>query len=298
MALRREPANPSLSTPPSPGASVPPHVGEAADKPPCNRTVTGSTPAARGGTEALAQEERAIESIALPEMPAVPSIAKDSRALILARGAALIPAAKSIAIADDITYQLAADFRRQQTKRHLDFVESLLRPNIARLHTAHKDALADLQLLQRDALAADTDLKRRMEQYQLAERRRKEEERLARERAIAEERARLLAEELAFASEVEDDQGSLEILEEMAAPPAPVCLPAVMSAVKAEGATTRFRQRFRVLDVTKIKRQYLKLVVDEEKVQQIVEQLGKKAEEEVGVGGIEWYEEAIVGSRK
>lgn len=276
---------------------MPPRVGEAADKS-HSRTVTGSTPATRGGTEAPAQEERAIESIALPEMPTVPSIAKDSRALILARGAALVPAAKSIVIVDDDTYQLAADFRRQQTKKLIDFVESLLRPNIARLHAAHKDALDDLKLLQRDALAADTDLKRRMEQYQLAERRRKEEERLARERAIVEERARILAEELAFASEAEDDQGSLEILEEMAAPPTPVSLPAVLSAVKAEGATTRFRQRFRVLDVTKIKRRYLKLVVDEEIVQDVVDRMGKGAEEEVGPGGIEWYEEAIVGSRR
>jgi superfamily I DNA and/or RNA helicase len=201
-------------------------------------------------------------------------------------------------IVDDDTYQLAADFRRQQTKKLIDFVESLLRPNISRLHAAHKDALDDLKLLQRDALAADQDLKRRMEQYQLAERRRKEEERLARERAIAEERARLLAEELAFASEVEDDKGSLEILEEMAAPPTPVSLPAVVSAIKAEGAVARFRQRFRVLDMAKIKGPYLKVVVDEEKIQAVIDKLGRGAEEEVGVGGIEWYEEAIVGSRR
>jgi len=245
----------------------------------------------------------------LPSKPLPPGLTE-----IQKKGEELVAVAGLLSVTDQDSFQAAADLRRQ-IRRGVDTLEALQRPNIERLHLAHKAALADLKTWREPFDKAESALKKAQDDFQREERKKREEE----ARRFEEMRRKVQEDELArqlkeAAQRVEEEPEkaeaeSWEIIERMSEPPAP--LPVVHAAVKAEGSSTRTVPSFRLLDVEKLDPKFILRTIRDEIARkgecswlmsaigaEVRERKNKSVEDIVGRGSIEYYEDVSTGVRR
>jgi hypothetical protein len=224
-----------------------------------------------------------------------------------ARKAKLLAVAQSITVQDQSSFEFAATLR-QQVRKASDAIESLLRPNIVRLHDAHKSALADLKRLRDPLDRAEAAIKAKQDSYQSAILRSQREEKERIERAMEEARQRTLREEIAAAAASASTTQMDSVIERMAQPP--IEMPMIPVKAKAAGASGTLVKKFRLLDPTKISPAFLLAAVKAEiaekgecewltrAINKEIRYRGKGAEAMVGDGSIEYYEEISTGVRR
>lgn len=255
----------------------------------------------------------------LPLSPLSPTIptSDDSTSLTAPQRAALqrflslapsiIATARSITVTSPDTKQLAAT-HRQEIRAALDLLESFKRPEINRAHQAHKQALAELAQLTAPWREADEILKRAQDAYELGLRREREAAARRLEEEIRKARERSLEEQMAQAQQAKDGDQIMEVLERAAAPLPSI--PVIHIPVPAAGSSTRGTHTYTLLDVGKIRPEWVMDQIRaeigrkgrcewlEKALQREVNERGKGAVEVVGVGSIEYSEGVSTGVRR
>jgi len=164
-------------------------------------------------------------------------------------------------------------------------VDETFNPIIAAANKTHKEALDQKKKFSLPLELGQREIDFKINTYrQRQEQKRREEERQLQEQARkdAEERALHEAEELARQGEHEHAQA---VIEEAIAAPAPV-VSIAPSVPKVQGIAARPVWRWKIVDETKIPREYL--TVDEIKISGVVRALKNKA----NIPGIQVYEES------
>lgn len=231
-------------------------------------------------------------TITLP-VPSRREIAK-----VEAAGGEILDEARALRITTDEEYEAAGKFLVEVVKPGLARVDEVFDPNIRRWHEGHKAALEEKRghaapLLEAERIVKGGITGWRQEVARRQELERRKAEREARERAevaAREEALRLLGE-----GRHEEAEEMLEELAEGVVPTLPVPVRKV-EAPRVAGISTRTLKRWRLVDVGKMKREYM--VPDEKAIQAAVTAMGKRAEAVVGEGSIEYYEEESVGARR
>jgi hypothetical protein len=164
-------------------------------------------------------------------------------------------------------------------------IDATFDPIIKKAHEAHKEAVAQKKKIDAPLIEAEGIIKPRISDY-LAEQeriRRAEENRL-REIARKEEEERQLMEAIAAEQAGETEEAAAIINEPVYV--APVVVP--KSVPKIQGVSTQKRWTFRVVDPSKVPREYL--AVDEQKIGAVVRAL----KDQCKINGVEVYSEDIV----
>lgn len=215
----------------------------------------------------------------------------------------ILSAARALpAISSDADYDAAGRFLTTCIRSPLAEIDADLDPRIKDAHRTWKGLLALKAKYAKPFLAAKKVVDTLMTDWQFEKRRRVEQERQRIKQAQRDEAERSAAEEASCLLESGDDQDAVQaesILAAMAggqiqpAVPIPVATPA---KAKSSGTSFRVVRRYRILDPAKLNRAYVMTVPNEVAIKAAVEAHGKKAEEMVGAGAIEYYEEGNVGS--
>lgn len=202
----------------------------------------------------------------------------------------IVEQSKAITILDDLDYENAGAFLRDNVKLVRRKIDAMFDPVIKASHLAHKEAVGAKKQLTAPLLEAERLVKSAMGTYyqkQQAEIRRAEQERLKAAREEAERR------QLEEAAELEDAGRNVEAEAKIEEPVMPVVTSPAPAAPKAAGTSVRMVKKFRIINAAAIDRKFL--IPDEKKIGQLVRSLG--ADAETLVGGIEVYEEASVSAR-
>lgn len=224
-----------------------------------------------------------------------------------ARAPIIIQEARAISVVDEQSLQ-AAVVLQQDIKAAIDLLEAFKRPEINRHHKAHREALAELQTLTAPWNTALQILSSASAAYQLKLRREREEA----ARRVQEEMQRVrdveLARQLEQATQAEQQERVEEILER-AATPIPE-IPVVHVPVRVEGSITRTKHGYTLLDPKKLNLSWvLECILAEistkgecewlnRQIKREVKEKGKRAEEVVGRGAIEYEEGVSAGVRR
>ena len=214
-----------------------------------------------------------IEAIAITAETA-PAKAQDFASM-----ATLLP------VTTDTEYSKAGDVLKQIKALRTE-IGNAFDPIIKKAHEAHKEALSRKKDAEAPLVTADKALRSRMATYYAEqERKRKEAEAaaLAEARRIEEERQLRMA-------ELAEANGESELAEEiLSAEPAPVAAVQTMARPEAENVHTQQTWKFRIVDESKVPRQYLML--DTVQIGKIV----RAMKSETAIPGVEAYaEESIV----
>lgn len=202
---------------------------------------------------------------------------------IATRGGDLEARVAALAIVDDASLIAAGELLKaiKEARKAIeaDFAESKKAAN-----ALHKAITAQENKYDAPWATADGKVRAAISKYtdEQAAIRRKEEARLA-------EEARKRREEEALQSAIKlEAEGKAEQAAAVLDKPIVAAPVALAKPVNAAGVTMVTVKRFRVLDVTKAKPEFL--VLNEKAVAELVKAVGKRAEEIVGVGCIEFYE--------
>lgn len=255
-------------------------------------------------------EMNALEQLSTLSPPTSSSLTPPQQAALdsfLSRAPRIIDEARAITITDEPSLQHAVTLQ-QDVKAAIDLLEAFKRPEINRAHQAHKAALGELQTLTAPWRTADTILSTEASAYQL--RLRKEKEEAA--RRVQEEMQRGRDADLARQLEQATQAGAQEEVQavlERAATPMPD-IPIVHTPVKVEGSITRGKHTYTLIDARKINPQWVLECILAEiatkgeckwlsiQIGREVRGKGKRAEEVVGVGSIEYSEGVSAGVRR
>jgi len=207
------------------------------------------------------------------------------------KGCSFVERAKTITVKDEAGYLKAAEellgikSLRKEINETFDHL-------IKKAHETHKEAVAEKKRHEEPLIRAEGILKSGISTYtQEQERKRLEEQRKLEAEAWKREEEAKIAEAVA-ATNMGDTKAVDEILNEPIEVP-PVILPT--ATPKIQGLSTRKSWKFKVLDLSKINRQHLK--VDDVKIGQMVRALGKEAE--ATIGGIQvWEETGVAAGRR
>ncbi len=218
--------------------------------------------------------------------------------------------AKQTQITTQAEYESAGEFARE-IKRRMKAVSELMDPPIAKAHALHRDLtgrrkalLMPLEQAERhvkglmSSYLAEEDRKRREEEARLREEARRKAEAEAAERRRAEEERRL-AEASRLEAEGKAAEADRLVSEEIVTAPAEP-EPIVLATPKpsADGVSARETWKVRIVDATKVPRQYL--VPDEAALRRLATSLKGAAQSVVGPvaeTGIEFYPEKSVSVR-
>jgi hypothetical protein len=196
-------------------------------------------------------------------------------------------ACRAIATTEEYTQTIELG---RSLKAMLSGIEDYWKPLIEAAHRQHKALISRRDAMTKPVDSAIARLKGFVVYYDLEEeRKRQEAERIAAEalRKQQEADAMLEAERLAAAG---DKLGAEQVIEQAVnAPPPPVIMQSTIPQVA--GKSTREVWRFRVIDDSKIPREYL--TVDEIKIGAVVRALKGKTK----IPGIEVYPESVVAFR-
>lgn len=246
----------------------------------------------------------------LSDVTAPLAVTPEIREAVATTAITISEAAAALCITNESEYAAAGTFLSTVVNPGIRKAEGLFAP----IRNRWKKMIADAKAGEQETVNAQLELceplyeakaaiDKMMKDFQIAERRRKELEVAKTRRLIQEaaESARLAeaSELLASDNPTEAARGE-EILNEVAGGwvrPA-ITLPtisATASAPKAQGTATRWLKRYRLIDKTKLKEQYK--VADTVAIGKVVVRMGKAAEEEVGAGSIEFFEEPSLASR-
>lgn len=238
-----------------------------------------------------------------------PPSSPPSRALaeLESRKAELLAAATHLTVSDQPGYEFAATLR-QQVRKVSDTFESLLRPNIKRFDDMHTEALNDLKRQRKPLDEAERVIKRKQDDYNNNLLRIQREEKLRIEAAMEEARQRTLREEMETAAASPSPDHLDSVIERMAQPA--ITVPMIPVKAKAAGASGMLVKKFRMLDPAKLSPAFIMGVILAEiaekgecawlitAINREMRYRGKGAEETVGVGSIEYYEEISTGVRR
>lgn len=227
------------------------------------------------------------------------------------RKAELLAFAASITITDQMSFEMAAEIRRDVRKVR-DHYEELLRPGIQEAHALHKRLLEALNSKVSELDKVERLIKSQQDRYQEEKLRLELAEKARIEAEMQKARERILAEQLAQATATEDaDEAEAQtaaVMERMMAP-APV-LPMIHQPVKAAGASSRVSHTYTLLDPTKIDPMWLlKMVIAEirlkgesvwldRQIRREIEARHEGAEEIVGKGSIKYRRGVSTGVRR
>ena len=205
---------------------------------------------------------------------------------ITARALTIPKEAKALRVVDVVTYARAGEVlvAVKELRRQID---AAFNPIIQKAHETHREALAQKKKAEAPLVEAEGIIKPQIAAYQAEQERirRAEEARIRAELAKAEEEARLQA---AIEAEAEGRKEEAEEILEEPVQVAPVVLPKAMP--KLEGVSTRKIWKYRIVDESKIPREYM--MPDLAKIGGVARSLGDKAR----IPGVEIYPEAIVAA--
>jgi hypothetical protein len=220
---------------------------------------------------------------------------------------------KTITISSDEEYEKAGDFLTTVILPALSEVNEGYDDLISEAYQLHKNMIAKKRKYETPLKEARKVIERSMINWTREKARRQQEE-VRRLQAAAEEEAKRRAEEeilekIEAALENENDEESDRLIRvlngdeadideygrEVEEREVEILLPIEVSKPKAEGVSIRKLKKYRVIDVDKIKREFM--MVDEKKIQRVVTAMGEAAEELVGEGSIKVYEEESVAGR-
>lgn len=227
--------------------------------------------------------------------------------------------ADTLTILDDEDYAAAGEYLVEKVRSLMAEVDATFDPIIADLHKAHRTALATKRKHLRPLEVAKQAIDSKMASYHRAqiEHQRREEQRLreeaeaeaarieAAEQVEREHHINTKAEALIAEGRLEEAQALYDSLLEPVDPQPrrpPVNLPALKPRTpKAEGVSVRVYHKWRMLDASKLRREYL--IPDERAISATVRGLKDKADAAVSIdgsggGAIEYYTEDGVASRK
>lgn len=226
----------------------------------------------------------------------------------LSRAPRIIDEARACAsITDESTLQIAV-ILQQDVQAAIDLLEAFKRPEINRAYQAHKAALAELQSLTAPWRTAQAMLSDGAAAYQMRLRREREDA----ARQVQEEMQRVRDRELAIQLEQAAQAGAQEEVQavlERAAIPLPE-IPIIHTPVRVEGSITRGKHTYTLVDARKINLQWvLECILAEiatkgeckwlsTQIGREVRDKGKRAEEVVGVGSIEYSAGVSAGVRR
>lgn len=195
--------------------------------------------------------------------------------------------ANELTIADHPAYEVAADFL-QGIKALEREIESTFDPAIKAANAAHK-AVLEAKAKHYDPIkAAEKVIKLKMAKFQEEEERRREEE----ERKLKEEARKLEEDDRNRRAEALIAEGKPEeALALLEAPPEPVAMIVAPAPPKVKGVSVRHVWKAKIIDETKIPRDYL--VPDIDKINRVI----KASEGKIAIPGIEPYQEKIIASR-
>ncbi len=225
------------------------------------------------------------------------TVSDDFRSSIQSSSLSVLEAAQSLQITSNEERLAAAEFLTTVIRPLLIQIDKAYDPNIKRWYEGHKQAIADKKKISRDVLLAKTAIDGIIGRYDLEQRQKKLDEQRRLAQAIQSEVQRSTVAEAQKLVESGEEDKAMELLETL---PAVVeragnALPQMIhKTAKAEGVSTRFLPRFRMVDEKKLKPEYT--MPDESKIQDTVNRLGKGAEIEVGEGAIEYYEKPSIAS--
>lgn len=194
------------------------------------------------------------------------------------QGNDLMATARATKVTDEPSFQRAAEILKDAKALSKSIEDAFAGPKKA-AHEAHKKITALETALLAPLKNVEQILKTAIGGWQMEEarKRREEEAKLA-----LEAQKRREDEQLEAAAQLEA-AGEHEMAEAVVAAPVPV--PVVsLPKPKAEGVSTAMVTTFRVLDPSKVKREFL--LVDEAKIRKLVQAIGKDAEALVGEGAI------------
>lgn len=195
--------------------------------------------------------------------------------------------ARALVVKDQASYDEAAS-GLLTIKEFLKRVDALCDPNIKRWHEGHKKAIAEKKALTDLPLQAETIYKRGIAAYiQEQERIRIEAQRKAEEEA----RRREEEERLALAVQAEQAGADDDAIEQIVNTPQPYTAPVVAQTYRpVSGISTRKTWKWRIVDESKIPRQYLQL--DTVKINGVVRAMGSTT----NIPGIEVYEDTGIAA--
>lgn len=220
--------------------------------------------------------------------------------------------ARTFTVNSAATNEAAARFLRERVKAVRTKINETFDPIIESAHRAHRMALDQKKSVDAPLADAERIVKGAMGAYamkvreeQAAEQRRidAERQRIAQEQARADAEARRIAEDARLAEAVKlAEAGKAAAADALmhapapvvvAAPVAPQPVPVYVAPPKAAGTTTRFVWKYRITDAALIGRDFL--VPNDAEIGREVRRLGAAAA--AAIGGIECFEEAVVGAR-
>jgi hypothetical protein len=224
-----------------------------------------------------------------------------------ARAPLIIQDARAISVSSPESKQ-AASLMRQDIRAAMDLLEALKRPEINRAHKMHKDALAELNSLLSPWKTADEILKSSQDAYELRLRRERQETARKIEEEMRRAREEVLRKQMEEAERQEDVMQILEVVERQEAP-LPI-IPVIHTPVRVEGGSTRTTLTFNLLDISKVRPDFILSciyaeVVDKGECEWLMKWIGREvkktgrgAEEVVGKGSIEFEDGVSTGVRR
>lgn len=224
-----------------------------------------------------------------------------------ARAPLIISDARAISVSSPETKQAAA-LMRQDIRAAMDLLEALKRPEINRAHQMHKQALQELNALLAPWKTADEILKSSQDSYELQLRKERAEAARKIEEEMRRAREEALRKQMEEAEKAEDAAQILEVVERQAAPLPTI--PVIHTPVKVEGGSTRTVATFNLLDISKVSPDFILSCIHAEVLDKgecewlmkwigrEVKASGKRAEEKVGKGSIEYVEGVSTGVRR
>ncbi|KKK56153.1 hypothetical protein LCGC14_3067370 [marine sediment metagenome] len=222
------------------------------------------------------------ENTNLLTSPAIAAI-EESTALVVTE-------AQGITITDQDSYGYAGAFLTDVLKPARAEIDATFGKIIKKAHAAHKEAVGQRKRHEAPLIEAENIVKSIMGVYVIEQRRIAAEADAERLR-VAREEAETAA--LAEAARLED-AGHTEAAEEMiTAPVVPVVSAPPPEEPKADGVSSRFVTKFKIIDARKITAAFM--MPNEKKIGQIVRSMGADAAQLVG--GIEVYEEPVIAAK-
>lgn len=220
---------------------------------------------------------------------------------IAAESLEIVQIARSLTISDQSEYAAADLFRRECIVEPRRQIAKDFKDPKKKAYDGHRAICALEQKYDAPFKAAQEIIDVAMDRFQQQQKQIREQEaaallmsaRIESERIAVEQAEQLLA-----SGNSESVEEAEELLEAVAAGTMQLStstVPIVHNKIESDFSSYRSLPRFRVLDPSKIKPEFL--MPDLDKIQSVVTEHKKRAEEIVGIGGIEYYEKGSIATK-
>lgn len=205
----------------------------------------------------------------------------------------------AVRITSNEQYEEASEYVINVINTRLAKLDELCDSNIKRWFQGHREAIADKKRLAQPFIDAREAIDSARKAWVLESKRRQELEQrqlAASMTQAAEEQTALQAAEMFEQGNTAEGDALLESLSSGLVTPVSAPPPLTVRTPKADGTSVRMLKKYRLLDPSKLSRDFL--IPDDDKIGKLVRAVGKDAEEMVGKGAIQYYEEPSIASRK